>query len=308
MRITGIDHVILPVSDVATAGAPFERLGLTLTPPMRHGGGATENRVFFVGSPAGEVYVELLSVLASAGNHGDGDGLERHGNNDHPAAGPGPAARGLGHGGLARLVLVVDDADAAVAALASRGTEASARQVHRADTSLIGTVVDVASGALGCPIGLIAYAESAAARRERHEAAGLFRHALPLRRLDHLAVISHDLGAVEEAWAKVLGLAVVGEVRGRGMVIRQVAVGDAIVELIGPDGPTSPVHERLGGLASVTAFEVADLDGAVAIARANGFALAEPAPGVLPNSRVSVVSPDQLGGLALQLIEFDRPA
>ncbi|MFN0146287.1 MAG: hypothetical protein ACKVT1_07240, partial [Dehalococcoidia bacterium] len=95
-----------------------------------------------------------------------------------------------------------------------------------------------------------------------------------------------------------------GEVRGRGMVIRQLKIGDAIVELLGPDSPESPLASRPAGLISMAAFEVANLDAAVEIARARGFTAADGAPGVLPRSRTSTISPDQLSGLALQLIEF----
>lgn len=105
-------------------------------------------------------------------------------------------------------------------------------------------------------------------------------------------------------WDSVLGVSLTGRVTGRGMDIRQLRIGDATLELIGPDGADSPVHQRPAGLASVTAFEVADLDAVVAHVRSRGFELADPAPGVLPGSRVSTVAPDQLGGLALQLITF----
>ena len=88
--------------------------------------------------------------------------------------------------------------------------------------------------------------------------------------------------------------------------IRQLRIGDATLELIGPDNPDSPVATRPGGLANVTAFEVADLDSVVALARERGFSLPDATSGVLPDSRVSTISPDQLAGLALQLIEFGR--
>ncbi len=292
MEIIGVDHVILATADLDGAAERWQALGLQLTPPMRHAGSSTENSVFFVGGPDTEFYVELLAVHDRLGAESE----ERH-----------ELLAAIDRGGLHRLMLQVRSAAAALAALAGHGIEASTRIVRRDDGSLIGTVVEPAgpTGA-GCPIALIAYEGGGEARRARHQAAGLFRHELPLARLDHLAVISHDVEATCHFWATVLGVAQTGRVTGRGMDIRQLRIGDVTLELIGPHGDDSPVHQRPAGLASVTAFEVADLDAVVATVRARGFDVADPAPGVLPGSRVSTVTPDQLGGLALQLISFDQ--
>lgn len=294
MDITGIDHVIVATADLAGAAARWRALGLQLTPPMRHAGSSTENSVFFVGGPHTEFYVELLAVH-------DRERAEQEGRHELLDA----VDRGSG---LYRLMLQVASAGAAAQALAGHGIEVTTRTVHRDDGSLIGTVVEPAgpTGA-GCAFALIAYEGGAEARRARHEAAGLFQHFLPLARLDHLAVIAPD--GVDEVcafWATVLGVPQTGRVTGRGMDIRQLRIGDATLELIGPADADSPVRQRPAGLASVTAFEVADLDAVVAQVRSRGFELADPAPGVLPRSRVSTVTPDQLGGLALQLISFDQ--
>ena len=61
MLITSIDHVVVPVSSLADAAAPYERLGVTLTSPTQHQGLGTENRAFFVGS-GDDFYVELLGI------------------------------------------------------------------------------------------------------------------------------------------------------------------------------------------------------------------------------------------------------
>ncbi|MEZ5412260.1 MAG: VOC family protein [Acidimicrobiales bacterium] len=292
MELTGIDHVILATSDLGAAAARWQALGLQLTPPMRHADASTENSVFFVGDGAGtEFYVELLAV---------------HDRVRAQAEGRRDLLDAVDRGGLYRLMLQVGSAAAAVATLTAGGIEVSSRDVWRDDRSLIGTVVEpVGPTAAGCPFALIAYEGGPDARRARHEAAGLFRHDLPLARLDHLAVIAP--GGVEAAcafWDAVLGVPVTGRVTGRGMDIRQLRIGDATLEIIGPDGADSPVRQRPAGLASVTAFEVSDLDAVVADVRRRGFELADPAPGVLPRSRVSTVGAEQLGGLALQLIAF----
>jgi len=293
MEIIGIDHVILATADLAAAAGRWRALGLQLTPPMRHAGASTENSVFFVGGADTEFYVELLAVhdRARAQQEGRQDLLDA-----------------IDRGGLYRLMLQVASAQAAATALADHGIEASSRDVRRDDGSLIGTVLEpIGTAGAGCSFALIAYDGGAEARRARHQAAGLFRHDLPLARLDHLAVIGPaGVDAACAFWETVLGLPVTGRVTGRGMDIRQIRIGDATLELIGPDGADSPVRQRPAGLAAVTAFEVADLDAVVAEVRRRGFELADPAPGVLPRSRVSTVSPDQLGGLALQLIAFDQ--
>ncbi len=292
MRILAIDHVILPTADVSAAAQRWQALGLRMTEPMRHAGSSTENSVFFVGGADTEFYVELLGVhdAALAATEGRQDLL-----------------RAIDAGGLVRLMLQVDSASDTVAHLAAHDIEASVREVHRSDGSPIGHVVEPQTSAAGCSLALIEYAEGPIERIERHRTAGLFDHELPLMRLDHLAVITFDPDAACAFWADVLGVATTGQVRGRGMDIRQLRIGDATLELIGPDGADSPVAARPEGLVSVTAFEVTDLDAVVESVRARGFSVPDGADGVLPNSRTATVSGDQLGGLALQLIQFTDP-
>jgi hypothetical protein len=75
-------------------------------------------------------------------------------------------------------------------------------------------------------------------------------------------------------------------------------------ELIGPASPDSPVASRPAGLSSMCSFEVPDLEGAVAQARAAGFDGTDPATGTLPGTRTARISADQLSGLTLQLLEY----
>ena len=252
MHITSLDHVILPVAGLAKAAAPFERLGLSLTPAMKHGGAATENRALFVGNDATEFYVELLGVhdRALAASSGQDDLVTAID----------------GGSGLLRLMLRVDDLAGAAAGLEKAGLAAAPREVFRGDGTKICDVLAVEGAAAGCSISLIQYAASRSDRIAGHQAAGHFSHAFPLLRLDHLAAITPKLDDATAFWVDTLGVPVFGEVSGRGMLIRQMKVGDAIFELIGPDSPESPVASRPGGLISMSAFEVSDLDGAVALA------------------------------------------
>src|SRR5262249_11350672 len=132
-------------------------------------------------------------------------------------------------------------------------------------------------------------------------AAGPPGHSFPLRRLDHLAVVTHDLEARTRFWADVLGVAVAGEVATPATVIRQLRLGDAVLELLGPAAPDSPVWKRPAGLVGTASWEVADLDAAVAQARAAGFGVTDSATGVLPGTRVATDQGTELAGVNMQL-------
>lgn len=290
MNLTRIDHVIVAVDDLARSTRPFQRMGLSLTPPMRHLDAATENQVFFVGNDSTEFYVELLTV------HDQDRALE---------TGRADLLEAIGRGGVMRVMLEIDNADEARVELTSAGvTVLEDRAVRRDDGTLIGDVLVPEIGLLGLDVGLICYAESAAERRRRHAEAGRFQHQLPLLRLDHLAAFVSNLDAATDAWQSLLGVELSGRVVGRGMVIHQLRIGDAVLELIAPDGPDSPVVGRPQGLASMAAFEVGDLLGCRSFLIDQGFDPTEIAEGVLPNSETVVVGGNQLSGLTLQLISF----
>jgi catechol 2,3-dioxygenase-like lactoylglutathione lyase family enzyme len=291
MAITEIDHIVVAAKDLSSASAPFERLGLTLTAPARHSTG-NENRAFFAGDSAHEFYVELVAAYdASRAATAPGWEAQR-------------AAAESGQGAF-RIVLGASDLAGLRDRLSRAGARATIEGANREDGSKLCDILrpDVAARA-GCHLSFITYPEPAAERRARHKAAGFFTHALPIKRLDHLALIAPNLDEITAFWTDVLGVPVAGEVRGRGMVIKQMRIGDGVVELIGPDSPESPLASRPAGLISMAAFEVADLAAAVAEVRSRGFTAADPAPGVLPNSATSTVSGDQLSGLSVQLIAF----
>jgi catechol 2,3-dioxygenase-like lactoylglutathione lyase family enzyme len=129
-------------------------------------------------------------------------------------------------------------------------------------------------------------------------------HAFPLKRLDHLAAIAYDLDKQCRFWEDVLGVPVTGEVRTPHMIIRQLRIGNAIFELLGPAGPDSPLHQRPAGLVSMAAWEVDDLPAVVEQARAAGFTVPDPAIGVLPGTRTATIPANELGGMAMQLLQY----
>jgi catechol 2,3-dioxygenase-like lactoylglutathione lyase family enzyme len=289
--LTAIDHVILPAGDIDHAASRFEQLGLGLTPRARHLRQGTENRVFFVGNEDTAFYVELLGVH---------DRVLAH------EAGRDPLLHAIDEGaGLWRVMLATDDLAAERKHLDAARVGYSVREVARDDGTKIGDVLEADTMAAGCRFSLIHYAEEAGPRRARHAANGLFDHGFPLKRLDHLAAIVRDLDAATAFWTDVLGVPVFGEVQmGPAALIRQMKVGDAVLELIGPTTEDSPLHQRPPGLASMCAFEVPDLAAAVETLRGRGFTSGDPAPGPLPGTRVASIPAPELGGMTLQLLEY----
>ena len=285
-----IDHLIFHVASVEEAAAPYERLGLTLTPRLRHRGG-TENRVFFVGAgESNEFYVELLSIADAA---------------EFRAARGGDLPDGLLDGSAPpALMLRVSDLSGAGDELSGRGIRPSTREVFAEDGRKICDVAELEGTERGgVHVRLIQYAE-AAGRYARHAAAGYLSHALPLKRLDHLAAVAPDLEQTTRFWTDTLGVAVTGEITTPAMIIRQLKIGDAILELLGPATPDSPIRQRPPGLVRMAACEVGDLEAAVRAARAAGFNPPDPATGVLPGTRTSTIPAAELGGMAMQLLQY----
>jgi catechol 2,3-dioxygenase-like lactoylglutathione lyase family enzyme len=294
MLYESIDHVILAVPSLAEAAAPFERLGLTLTPKARHRDRGTANRAFFVGGPESEFYVELLGIT-------DRDEALRARGEDFVQSAEAGAR-------LIAVALRVTDMSAALQELAPRGVHASAVEVFADDGRKICDVADLGiAGQAVVDVRLIQYPEPPAERYARHERAGLFAHALPLKRLDHLAAFAPNLDETTRVWVDVLGVPAYGEVRPPGApprIIRQMKIGDAILELIGPETPDSALTGRPAGLASMCALEVQDAAAAVAAARAAGFTPPDPAPGPLPGTRTATIPAVEMSGMGLQLLEY----
>jgi catechol 2,3-dioxygenase-like lactoylglutathione lyase family enzyme len=288
--LTALDHIIIAVPGIEAAAAPFERLGLRLTPAMRHAGAGTENRVFFIGNGRTEMYIELLAIhdraLAPDRVHLQAD------------IDDGPRVHSL--------MFTAQDLDGVAVALNAAGHEVERREVFRGDGSKICDVVGLGDVPLGGRASFLRYTRSEPERLADHAARGLFTHDFPLKRLDHVAIVAPALQAVADSWLRLTGTRVTGEVRSeeRGMHILQLQVGDAIVELLGPASSTSPLASRPAGLISMAAFEVDDLNRAVALARSRGFTPSDPAAGVLPGTRVATIPPGELSGLALQLLQY----
>lgn len=288
-----IDHLVVPVPDLAAAATAYERLGLVLTPLTEHQGMGTANRAAFIGTSAANfTYIELLGITDRALLEGSSRAHYLQ------AADAGGALSSIAFG-TAGLSALVDR-------FAAAGMSSDIREVHAADGRKIGdaAVVDGA-GALSFAVTVLQYPETWQDRYDRSVAAGRFAHEFPVKRLDHLAAIAPDIEAATAFWTGTLGVSLVGEIRTPGMIIRQLQVGDAIFELLGPDGPDSRMAGRPASLASMAAWEVeGSLDNAVDLARGRGFTVSDPEPGVIPGTRRASIPAGELAGLGMQLLEY----
>jgi len=152
------------------------------------------------------------------------------------------------------------------------------------------------------PIGLVEYTSTLA---ERHaDIAKLGQHEMPLKRLDHLAAVAPDLDRSCKFWDEVLGVPTIGEVVSPVVVVRQLKIGDAILELLGPSSPDSPIRQRPPGLGSSCSFEVPDLEAAIAHARSRGFTVPDHRIGTLPGTIVTTIPAEEMSGVNLQLLQY----
>lgn len=285
--------MVCVVPDLAVAGASYERLGLVLTPETRHKETGTANRAVFVGTSADEAcYLELISVF-------DAEAARTSGRADYIES----AERG---GGMVGLSFGVSDVEATSVKLSKRGHAAPVQAIHRDDGSKVCDVATIETGgSLPFRVSVIQYPENWHARYERSLAAGRFAHAFPLKRLDHMAAVAPDLDGATRYWKEVFEVPVFGEVRTPTLIIRQLKVGDAILELLGPASAESPMASRPASLISMAAWEVSGrLDGAVALARERGFTVSDPEAGVLPGTRRASIPAGELGGVGMQLLEY----
>lgn len=290
--LTRIDHLVVPVPDLDAAAAAYERLGLVPTPRTDHAGMGTANRAVFIGSSAESFcYLELLGITDRAVVAG---GSRAHYLEKADAG-----------GGVAALAFGVDDMAATAGAFAGRGMGSEVTEVHAtAGRKVADAAVVVTSGVVPFGIALLQYPESWEARYERSVGAGRFGHGFPLKRLDHIAAVSTSVDADTSLWES-LGAKLMGEIRTPGMVIRQLRIGDAILELLAADGPESRMAGRPAALASMAAWEVeGPLEEAVALARERGFTVSDVEVGVIPGTRRATIAGGELAGVGLQLIEY----
>lgn len=291
--IEALDHVVLAVPDLDAAAERFRALGLVLSQRGTHQGRGTANHAIFFHAAEGEFYVELLTAT------------------DREAAAATGAQSLLDKldagGGLLRLMLRTSDLAAVRASLDAAGTAHTTDVVQREDGSLICEVLRPVGDAAGCEVAIVQYPETIEERTARHRGHGLFDHTLALQRADHVAILVKDLEATSKFWNEVLGLATVGEIPTPMMTIRQILAGDVMVELLAAASPDSPMASRPGGLASMVAFEVPDMDAAIKVVRERGFTAPDSETGVIPGTIRSSIPATEVAGLGVQLIAYVHP-
>jgi catechol 2,3-dioxygenase-like lactoylglutathione lyase family enzyme len=270
-----IDSVYLAVADLEAASRPYERLGLKLSP-------SEVGRLFHVGGPASLI---AFHFLADAGM-------------DSPLFPPLRQALGAGRS-LFAVALRVADLEATLNRLESKGIQATT--LRSSDQHLAWLPLHEQAGT---DLVLVQHAQSTDDRHAQATCSGLLDHSFPLKQLDHLATVTPDLETKTRFWVDVLGLSVTGEVTTPMMVIRQLRIGDAVLELLGPASPDSPLWKRPPGLVGMASWEVEDLDAVVAQARAAGFSVPDPAVGVLPGTRIATIPAAELAGVNMQLLEY----
>jgi catechol 2,3-dioxygenase-like lactoylglutathione lyase family enzyme len=287
MRYDGIDMVLLPVSDMAAASAQFTRLGLAPGPVEMNPSRGSAFQLIPVGGPDNLFCIELLGVADP---------------NDTSSPFAHDMSR-VADRGLSQVNLRVTDMEAALAQLGRHGITPETRI---SGTGQDGTGYEVvilsAMRDAAATIGLIQWSRSQQERYDAFTSRG--QHTFPLKRLDHLAAVAPDLDLSCRYWDQVLGVPTIGEVISPVIVVRQLRIGDAIFELLGPSSPDSPIRQRPPGLGSSVSFEVPDLVAAIAQARAAGFVVPDHRVGTLPGTVVTTISSDQLSGLTMQLLQY----
>ncbi len=129
------------------------------------------------------------------------------------------------------------------------------------------------------------------------------------RRIDHIGVAVEEIDAALPLWQEHFGMPIVHReiVPEQGVEAVLLDVGENHVELLAPLSPDTPVGRFLAkrgpGLHHV-AYQVADIDEALAACRAAGLRLIDEQPRVgIRSSRVAFLHPGASGGVLTELVQ-----
>jgi len=277
--VRGIDHVFLLVADLEAAAACWRRLGFTLSPKGLHSArkGTANYTIMLQGD-----YVELLGVVTPT-----------------PANDAQRAALARGEEGLAAVACRIDDARAAVAALAQLA-------IPTTEVLDFERPVDLPGGGTGrAAFSTAAFAAEAVPHghvflcqhhsRDTVWLPELMTHANGARRLTRLAAAVDDPDATAAAYARLFAEGVVLELDGGA----EVRTGDAPITFLTP----AALADAYPGLArpkaaySVLRLEVADLEVARRV-------LAEAGVAAHPTAQGVAVAPADAAGA---IVEFVSP-
>jgi methylmalonyl-CoA/ethylmalonyl-CoA epimerase len=126
-------------------------------------------------------------------------------------------------------------------------------------------------------------------------------------RIAHIGIAVRALGDALPFYRDVLGLPIVPLDDADGARIEGLAAGDALVELLEPIAPDSPVGKfvaRRGPGLHHVCFAVPDLDAALDRCRTAGLRLIDDVPRIgAEGKRIAFIHPSATGGVLLELTE-----
>ena len=131
-----------------------------------------------------------------------------------------------------------------------------------------------------------------------------------LDRIDHLGYAVRDIGAAGRYYEENFGvrLSEPEVVEEQGIVATMFRVGESQIELVEPTRPDTPVGKFLlkrGEGFHHVAFQVGDLEGALAALKANGVELIDESPRIgAGGTRMAFVHPKGAFGVLTELVEL----
>ena len=131
-----------------------------------------------------------------------------------------------------------------------------------------------------------------------------------LDRICHLGYAVHDLGAAVRFYEENFGArpSAPEVVEDQGIVAAMFRVGESQIEIVQPTNPDSPVGrflERRGEGFHHVAFEVEDLEAALAELKRNGVELIDESPRIgAGGTRMAFVHPKGAFGVLTELVEL----
>ena len=127
--------------------------------------------------------------------------------------------------------------------------------------------------------------------------------------IDHIAIVVGDLDATIELYTKTLGFSVAYRetIADQGVEAVGLSAGDAIIELLRPLEPNSPIARFRGDTPTKlhhTAYRVADIRAELARLRAAGVRLIDETPrrGAHGNT-IAFLHPKSTGGVLIELCQ-----
>jgi catechol 2,3-dioxygenase-like lactoylglutathione lyase family enzyme len=213
---TGIDHIVIAVSDLDTTIADYTTAGFTVTPGGEHKGGASHNALVAFSDGA---YFELIAFKGEAGGGGGAPGWR----STLESAGEG----------LVDYALRTDDLDAEVAALTAAGLHVQGPYDggrFRPDGQRIDWQI-IRFDEPGLPF----YCFDVTERSLRVPHGEAWNHANGVTGVERVRFLVADLDAASNSYAALTG-APGGDIEGSGDVARarEFPIGSAFVELVQP--------------------------------------------------------------------------